>query len=121
MCHIPHPVCASIIWVHIFDPNDENPKIRPAIVLEVYEDEERFLYCGITTKLPSPLTDMYYKMESTPRMGHRRSGLKQECAARCDWVFEESYDIIENPSGYMTNFHFEELLEQIENHRPPAD
>ncbi len=58
-------------------------------------------------------------MESTP-VGHRRSGLKQECAAVCTWVIEGSYDIIVDPSGYMTTYHFDELLGRIDAHKPPA-
>lgn len=78
----------TVIWAVIADPDGNNPKDRPAIVLDGQADIDagKDLYVAVvSTGFGSPLNSGWFAVPSKPR-GDCETGLAEACVVKSDWL-----------------------------------
>jgi mRNA-degrading endonuclease toxin of MazEF toxin-antitoxin module len=112
---VPKPEQGRVVLVEVFDPQDRNPKSRPAVIIsETSEIEaEGLIACvAITTMVPDKVPDDCVLLPFDPT-GKSRSGLKKRCAAKCSWLFEIEKDDIEKYLGILSPQKLREVLDCV--------
>ncbi len=110
-----------IIWVTVRDPNGENPKERPAVIVTATEEirpEQPFVAVAITGTLPRPLPPEYVELP-WHRSGHPRTGLRKRCAAVCTWLIETQARDVKDCGGIVPESQMRAILERLPQAPPP--
>jgi mRNA-degrading endonuclease toxin of MazEF toxin-antitoxin module len=105
----------SIIWAVIPDPNGENPKERPAVVVtatEAIQPESPIAVVAVTGTLPKPLPEEYVELP-WHRAGHPVTALKKRCAALCRWILSLRQDDIKECAGVVPTGKMVEIMTQV--------
>lgn len=108
-----------IVWVTVRDPNGENPKERPAVIITATDEiqpGQPIVAVAITGTLPNPLPPEYVPLP-WHRNKHPRTGLKKKCAAQCHWLVAINQDDIKEYGGIVPESKMIEILAQIP--KPP--
>jgi mRNA-degrading endonuclease toxin of MazEF toxin-antitoxin module len=110
-----------IVWATIRDPNGENPKERPAVIVTATEEihpDQPFVAVAITGTLPRPLPPEYVELP-WHRSGHPRTGLKKRCAAVCTWLLALQASDIQGYGGIVPELLLRAILERLPQTPPP--
>jgi mRNA-degrading endonuclease toxin of MazEF toxin-antitoxin module len=108
-----------IVWVRISDPNGQNSKERPAVIVTATDEirpGEPFVAVAITGTLEHPLPPEYVELPWHPRR-HPRTGLKKRCAAACHWLVVVRQEDILEYAGVVPDAKMLAILERIP--KPP--
>lgn len=115
VARIPDPEGRTITWSH------------PAIILNKTKDirpQNKIVVLGITTKFATPLETGHFRLPWSPE-GDERTGLRQECVAKCTWRVPIDFDAIERRIGFTPSDIFDqikaEILYQIKKKRDEGD
>jgi mRNA-degrading endonuclease toxin of MazEF toxin-antitoxin module len=112
---VPKPEQGCIIEVQIRDPNQQNVKVRPAVIVSEtteIEAEHRILCVAITGTFPTKLPDDCVLLPYH-RQGHPRTGLKKRCVAMCTWLFEIEEADIRKYIGRVPDRQLQEILNYL--------
>ncbi len=78
----------DIVEASVTDPNGQNKKPRPVLILSADEDiangDDLFVVAISSTGIPKKLPSHYFALQ-WHRNGHPRTGLKMPSVAKCDW------------------------------------
>ena len=78
----------TIVWAEISDPNGQNAKLRPAIVLSTQphiDARHDLVVAAITTDFVHPLPSGWFAIPTMPG-GHEITGLDQACVVKATWL-----------------------------------
>lgn len=109
-----------IIWVTVCDPNGENPKERPAVIITATSEielDKPIVAVAITGTLKDPLPPEYVELP-WHRNKHPRTGLKKRCAAQCHWLIVIKQNDIKEYGGIVPESKMVEILARIP--KPPS-
>lgn len=107
-----------IVWVTVCDPNGENPKERPAVIITATEEiqlDQPIVAVAITGTLENPLPPECVELP-WHRNKHPRTGLKKRCAAQCHWLITMNQDDIKEYAGIVPETKMIEILARIPKH-----
>ncbi len=108
-----------IVWVTVRDPNGQNPKERPAVIVtataEILPDRP-IVAVAITGTLKNPLPPECVVLP-WHRDKHPRTGLNKRCAAQCRWLIEIDPGEIKDYAGIVPEAIMVEILARIP--KPP--
>lgn len=104
-----------IVWVRVCDPNGENAKQRPAVIItataEIIPDRP-IVAVAITSTLNDPLPPEYVELP-WHRNKHPRTGLRKRCAAHCHWLLVINPSDIQAYAGIVPDAKMVEILARI--------
>lgn len=107
--------CGSIVWVELLDPQDRNPKCRPAVVVSPTEElgtASAAWVAGITTRVQA--ADQETSVELPwHRDGHARTGLKQRSVAVCTWLCKIQLEKVLEVVGVVPDRQLREILRRL--------
>jgi mRNA-degrading endonuclease toxin of MazEF toxin-antitoxin module len=109
-----------IVWVTVCDPNGENLKERPAVIIAAtaeIQPNRPIAAVAITGALADPLSSDCVELP-WHRNKHPRTGLKKRCAARCRWLIAVNPNDIKEYAGIVPVSKMLEILARIP--RTPA-
>ena len=93
----------QIVDAEVVDPNGQNKKRRPLVVLtstaEIAGSDE-IVAVAISTKLPDPLPEDCIPLPWSPD-GKAKSGLTEQCVAKCRWIVKLSHNDIVSRRGWL--------------------
>jgi hypothetical protein len=90
-----------IVWVELLDPQGQNPKCRPAVIVTPTEDirpDGTVWVVGITSRLDAAPTEVQVELP-WDRRGHPRTGLRERCAAVCTWLARVAMSDVQSEAG----------------------
>lgn len=93
---MPNPEQGRIVFVEVPDPQGQNIKVRPAVIISETSEikpGESIVCVAVTGELPKKLTGEWVLLPYS-NGGHPRTGLKKKCAAMCSWLIEITEDQI---------------------------
>ena len=97
------PAQGRIVMAEVLDPQGENPKIRPVVIVTP-DDEIKpgspFVGVAVTGTLPKRLTSEYVPLPYHPD-GRARTQLDKKNAAKCDWLVVLSHEQIVDYKGWV--------------------
>jgi mRNA-degrading endonuclease toxin of MazEF toxin-antitoxin module len=104
-----------IIWATMRDPNGQNPKERPAVIVTATAEIQSghpIVVVAITGTLPNPLPSEYVELP-WHRNKHPKTGLKKRCAAQCTWLCTLYESDIKEYAGVVPNAKMLAILAKI--------
>ena len=105
----------DIVWAQGADPQGNNEKLRPFVVLTLSQEIVRgapIVAAAITTTIPVPLTDDYVELPWHPR-GAVRTGLRKRCAVCCRGIMELDREDIEERRGHVPGDKLNEIIQKV--------
>jgi len=118
------PLCRGrIVWVELLDPQDRNPKCRPAVIVtpdaDIRDDGEVWVV-AISTQLHEAPPEARVELP-WDRRGHPRTGLKERVAAGCTWMGKVSVSSIQSCAGTVPGRELLDILARIKPPDPPVE
>ena len=105
----------SIVWAQIRDPNGQNPKQRPAVVVTATEDikpGEPVVVVAATTKFDTPLPADCVALPWHPT-GKVRTGLRKVTVACCSWLCAIQIEDIDEVGGIVPAKVMLEIIKKV--------
>jgi hypothetical protein len=106
----------SIVWADVLDPDGENPKIRPLVIVQVASIEGVTSYgvVGISSTYTRPLTsdEIELPYSSNPR-SPSRTKLTLPCVAKLKWRLVLDLDQILKVGGRLPAHILEEIQSRL--------
>jgi mRNA-degrading endonuclease toxin of MazEF toxin-antitoxin module len=106
-----------IVWVEITDPQGQNPKCRPAVILTATENIHAngdVWVVGVSTQIDAAPADVCVELP-WDRKRHPRTGLKERCAAVCTWLKKVGLADIKEYAGTVPGKQMLEILRKVGN------
>lgn len=113
---MPSPERDRIVAAEILDPQGRNRKRRPVAIVTATEEirpGEPFVVVGITSSLPPKLSDEFVLLPYH-KQKHPRTGLKERCAAKCNWLVPLREEDIKQYVGIVPDKQLLKILETID-------
>jgi mRNA-degrading endonuclease toxin of MazEF toxin-antitoxin module len=113
---VPKPEQGRIILAEVPDPQNHNPKTRPAVIVSRSDEiqAEGLIACvAITSAVPEKLPADCVLLPFHPG-GKSRTGLRKRCAAKCSWLFQIAVEKINKYIGLASPQKLQEILACIE-------
>jgi len=92
-----------IVWVELLDPQDRNPKVRPAVILtatpEIRENGE-VVVAAVTTQLDMAAAEVCVELP-WQRGGHPRTKLNSRNVVVCTWLVTIRVSEIRGTAGLV--------------------
>jgi mRNA-degrading endonuclease toxin of MazEF toxin-antitoxin module len=83
----------QIVDLDIYDPNGQNKKVRPVVVVDELADTDHFIYVAVSTQFTDPPPDRWILLP-WDRGGRAPGGLVERCVAKCNWIGKARRDEI---------------------------
>lgn len=115
---MPIPQFGSIIVAEVRDPQNSNLKRRPVVIVTPTDKIKAgipFWDVAVTTQVPSPITDEFVILPFDPT-GAARTGLRNKCAAKCDWPVELSHGAVLDYLGVAPKAAMIQITEYLAAH-----
>jgi mRNA-degrading endonuclease toxin of MazEF toxin-antitoxin module len=106
-----------IILAEVNDPQGQNRKPRPLVIVTPTEDireGERFVAVAVSSTFPCPVPDDYVELPYHPE-GHPRTGLKRRSAAVCSWREGLTHADVIRDIGRVPDRQMLAILEKVKN------
>ena len=113
---MPKPEQGRIILVETCDPQGQNLKIRPAIIISRTEEirsDGQIACVAITSSIPKKIPADCVLLPYSAG-GKSRTGLKMRSAAMCSWLFATTEEKIEKYIGIVPSQLLQEILAGVE-------
>ncbi len=97
------PIRGSIVWAKVLDPQGQNLKLRPLVIVTATEEiptSSEVWAVAVSTQLDdTPTEDCVELPWQRPR--HPKTGLNERCAAVCTWLKKIPLSSIEEYAGVV--------------------
>jgi len=113
------PCRGRIVWVEITDPQGENPKCRPAVIITPTEairpDEPdcEVWVLGVTTRTEDTSAELAVELPWAPDRRHPKTGLSERCAVVCNWWKRIRLGSIREYAGVVPGRQLLEILGKV--------
>ena len=104
----------QVVDLETLDPQGQNLKRRPVVVLDVNEALGEFVYVAVSTQLSDPLPDSWVLLPWS-RDG-RGTGLVEPCAAKTHWIGKAKRDDVARIRGHLSTDAMLEIMRAIKRH-----
>jgi mRNA-degrading endonuclease toxin of MazEF toxin-antitoxin module len=112
-----------IVWVELLDPQGQNRKCRPAVIVtpdaDIRTDGEVWVV-AISTQGNEAPAEAQVELP-WDRRGHPRTKLKERCAAVCTWMEKVSVTSIQGFAGTVPGRQLLDILTRIKPPDPPSE
>lgn len=116
-----YPRGTIVIASQLVDPQGENPKDRPVIlVIDCLDEHDRAFGVAITSQIDKPIPEFCCYLPYQAQ-GNCRTGLTQESVANCKWLAEVAREDILRTIGHMPSDLFEAMLKYLVANKPPPE
>jgi hypothetical protein len=110
-----------VIVANVADPQGRNPKERPLVVVEDFDEGEPGIFCvAITSTLPNPLPSEHVILPWHRDRRISRTGLTARCAAVCNWRVVVTKVQVVARLGSIPNQALLQIATQIQRTLPDA-
>lgn len=103
--------------MELLDPQDRNPKCRPAVIVTPDEDiqaDGEVWVVAISTRLDEAPAEAQVELP-WDRRGTSRTGLKERCAAVCTWMRKVKVANIQKVGGIVPGQQLLDILKHIKH------
>jgi len=113
----------SIVWVELLDPQGRNPKVRPAIVIDVNAEDSNvgtILVVAVSSSigLADPAVTVALPWH---RDGHPKTKFDKRSEAICNWVVRVPLSAVQGTRGYIPTKYVIEIRSKVDGlHMPPT-
>jgi mRNA-degrading endonuclease toxin of MazEF toxin-antitoxin module len=112
-----------IVWVELLDPQGQNRKLRPAVVVtpdvDIRDDGDVWVV-AISTQFREAPAEVQVELP-WDRRGHPRTKLKERCAAVCNWMEKVPVAAIQEIAGVVPGRQLLDILTRIKPPDQPTD
>jgi hypothetical protein len=109
----------TVILANVFDPQGRNPKERPLVVVEDFEEGDPGVFCvAVTSALPNPIPAEYVTLPWHRDRRVSRTGLTARCAAVCTWRVMVTQEQVVARLGQVPNQALLQIVTQIQKSLP---
>jgi mRNA-degrading endonuclease toxin of MazEF toxin-antitoxin module len=110
-----------IVRVEVLDPQDRNPKCRPAVIITPTEEirpDGDVVLVAITGSIHAAPPEMQVALP-WQKQGHTGTRLTKPSVAVCSWLFVRPVSSIRSYGGIVPDRQLLEILEKIRSVAPP--
>jgi mRNA-degrading endonuclease toxin of MazEF toxin-antitoxin module len=111
-----------IVLAEVPDPNGQNPKARPLVIVTATEEIQEgkpFVGVAVSTTIPHPVPDDCVELPYH-HAGHPRTGLRKRCVAVCTWRHALTHEDVIRDLGRVPDQQMFEILEKVQRYTAPG-
>lgn len=106
----------TVVLAEVVDPQGRNPKTRPLVVIEDFDDGDDDVFCvAVTTAVPKPLPADCVNLPWHRDRRQSKTGLTAACVAVCNWVVSLDETRIEQTIGRVPDSRLAEIVERVQS------
>jgi mRNA-degrading endonuclease toxin of MazEF toxin-antitoxin module len=112
----------EIVLAEVTDPQGQNRKPRPLIILtptEEIREGERFVAVAVSSTFPHPVPNDCVELPYHPA-GQSRTRLRKPSVAVCSWLVPLIHSDVIRSIGWVPDQHLLAILEKVKGHTNPT-